>query len=151
MHKNATVGCIVAWLQIKRIFHLHLLLIFHALKIALGPGSLLGGIDKKPFRREGISICFQMFFSHALSFYVTKTVLVSPKWFWSDQIYLHLTIMIWSRPKWNGHDQIVIFWSNESHLDLTNSFWSWPKHFGQIQSIWSDQNHFGPTKTVLVT
>ena len=35
---------------------------------------------------------------YALSFYVTKTVLVSPKWFWSDQIDLDLTIMIWSRP-----------------------------------------------------
>ena len=36
---------------------------------------------------------------NALSFYVTKTVLVGPKWFWSDQIDLDLTIMIWSRPK----------------------------------------------------
>ena len=36
---------------------------------------------------------------HALSFYVTKTVLVGPKWFWCDQIDLDLTIMIWSRPK----------------------------------------------------
>jgi hypothetical protein len=35
----------------------------------------------------------------ALSFYVTKTVLVGPKWFWSDQIDLDLTIMIWSQPK----------------------------------------------------
>ena len=34
-----------------------------------------------------------------LSFYVTKTVLVGSKWFWSDQIDLDLTIMIWSRPK----------------------------------------------------
>ena len=33
---------------------------------------------------------------YALSFYVTKTVLVSPKLFWSDQINLDLTIMIWS-------------------------------------------------------
>ena len=37
--------------------------------------------------------------AYALSFYVTKTVLVGPKWFWSDQIDLDLTIMIWSRPK----------------------------------------------------
>ena len=37
--------------------------------------------------------------ANALSFYVTKTVLVGPKWFWSDQIDLDLTIMIWSRPK----------------------------------------------------
>ena len=36
---------------------------------------------------------------YALSFYVTKTVLVGPNWFWSDQIDLYLTIMIWSRPK----------------------------------------------------
>ena len=35
---------------------------------------------------------------NALSFYVTKTVLVGPKLFWSDQIDLDLTIMIW-------HDQ----------------------------------------------
>ena len=32
----------------------------------------------------------------ALSFYVTKTVLVGPKWFWSDQIDLDLTIMIFN-------------------------------------------------------
>ena len=37
--------------------------------------------------------------TYALSFYVTKTVLVGPKWFWSHQIDLDLTIMIWSRPK----------------------------------------------------
>ena len=37
--------------------------------------------------------------TYALSFYVTKTVLVGPKWFFSDQIDLDLTIMIWSRPK----------------------------------------------------
>ena len=37
--------------------------------------------------------------TYALSFYVTKTVLVGPKWFWSDQIDLDLTLMIWSRPK----------------------------------------------------
>ena len=36
---------------------------------------------------------------NALSFYLTKTVLVSPKWFWSYQIDLDLKIMIWSRPK----------------------------------------------------
>ena len=35
---------------------------------------------------------------NALSFYVTKTVLVGPKWFWSDQIDLDMTIMIWSQP-----------------------------------------------------
>ena len=36
---------------------------------------------------------------NALSFYVTQTVLVGPKWVWSDQIDLDLTIMILSRPK----------------------------------------------------
>ena len=30
---------------------------------------------------------------------LSKTVLVSPKWFWSDQIGLDLTKMKWSRPK----------------------------------------------------
>ena len=33
---------------------------------------------------------------YALSFYVTKTVLVGPKRFWFDQIDLDMTIMIWS-------------------------------------------------------
>ena len=68
---------------------------------------------------------------YALSFYLTKTVLVGPKWFWSDQIDLDLTIMIWSRPKWNGHDQNELVRSKlwfilvENHnLDLTNPFWS---------------------------
>ena len=64
----------------------------------------------------------------ALSFYVTKTVLVGPKWFWSDQFGLDLnnlvrTKMKWSGPKLIGRIQIVIFYQNESHLDLTNSFW----------------------------
>ena len=56
-------------------------------------------------------------FTYALSFYVTKTVLVGPKWFWSDQIDLDLTIMICSRPKWNGHDQ------NELVRSKCDSFW----------------------------
>ena len=55
--------------------------------------------------------------SYALSFYVTKTVLVGPKWFWSDQIDLDLTIIIWSRPKWIGHDQ------NELVGSKCDSFW----------------------------
>ena len=38
-------------------------------------------------------VCF-----YALSFYVTKTVLVGPKWFSSGQVDLDLTIMIWSQP-----------------------------------------------------
>ena len=41
------------------------------------------------------NFCFDFFNdSDALSFYVTKTVLVGPKWFWSDQIDLDLNIMI---------------------------------------------------------
>ena len=54
---------------------------------------------------------------NALSFYVTKTVFVGPKWFWSDQIDLVLTIMIWSQPKWNGHGQ------NELVRSKCDSFW----------------------------
>ena len=57
---------------------------------------------------------------YALSFYVTKTVLVGPKWFWSDRIDLVSTKMKWSRPEWIGQVQIVIFYQNVSHLDLTN-------------------------------
>ena len=80
--------------------------------------------------------------TNALSFYVTKTVLVGPKWFWSDQIDLDLTIMIWSRPKWNGH--------NQNELVMTISFWLWPNHYGQVEinlvrpkSFWTDQNCYG--------
>ena len=106
--------------------------------------------------------------SIALSFYVTKTVLVAPKWFWSDQIDLDLTIMILSRPKWNDYNQNELVGSKlwfstkmNHNLDLTISFWSWPFHYDHFicdqiimvmfKSIWSDQNHFGPTKIVLVT
>ena len=96
--------------------------------------------------------------TNALSFYVTKTVLVGPKWFWFVQIDLDLTIMIWSQPKWIGQVQMWFILVENHNLDLTNSFWLWPFHFGRDQiimvkskSIWSDQNHFGPTKTVLVT
>ena len=103
--------------------------------------------------------------STALSFYVTKRVLVGPKWFWSYQIDLDLTKFIWSQPKWNGHNKNELVRSKlwfilvENHnLDLTNSFWSRPFHFGcdqiimvKSKSIWSHQNHFEPTKTVLVT
>ena len=100
----------------------------------------------------------------ALSFYVTKTVLVGPKRFWSDQIDFDLTLMIWSRPKWNGHDQnemvtTKMSWSgpNCDFRPLKITIWTWPINFGcdhfilvKSKSIWSDQNHFGPTKTVLV-
>ena len=58
---------------------------------------------------------------NALSFYVTKTVLVGPKWFWSDQIDLVLTIMIWSRPKWNGR--------NQNEMVTTKMNWSGLKNF----------------------
>ena len=93
-----------------------------------------------------------------------------PKQFLLVQNGFGPTKLIWTWPWWFGHDQnelvttklskvqIVIFYQNESHLDLTNSFWYWPFYFGLDQiimvkskSIWSDQNHFGPTKTVLVT
>ena len=80
--------------------------------------------------------------TNALSFYVTKIVLVGPKLFWSDQVDLDLTTMIWSQPKWNGHDQNELVWSKlwfstkmNHNLDLTNSFWSWPFHFGRDQII----------------
>ena len=67
--------------------------------------------------------------SYALSFYVTKTVLVGPKWFWSKLWFILV----------------------ENHnFDLTNSFWSWPNHHGQAQinlvrskPFWTDQNCFG--------
>ena len=118
--------------------------------------------------RKNCHYCKSHNVTNALSFYVTKTVLVGPKWFWSDQIDLDLTIMIWSWTKWIGHDQNELVGSklvfstktiyHRSNLDPTSSFWSWPIHFGCDQiimvwskSIWSDQNHFGPTKTVLVT
>ena len=68
---------------------------------------------------------------YALSFYVTKTVLVSPKWFWSDQIDLDLTLMIWSRPKWNGQDQGVAEGIEEgkgsqTHVDMNDQFQARP-------------------------
>ena len=51
-------------------------------------------IEKMPYLSLSIETVF-----YALSFYVTKAVLVGPKWFWSDQIDMDLTIMIWSQPK----------------------------------------------------
>ena len=78
-----------------------------------------------------------------MSFYVTKTVLVGPKWFWFDQIDLDLTIMIWLRPKWNGQVQIVILYQNESPFG--------PNQFILVvsKSLWSSPNQFGQTKTIL--
>ena len=93
---------------------------------------------------------------NALSFYVTKTVLVGPKWFWSDQIDLDLTIMIWSRPKWNGHDQNELVRSKLWFSTKMNHIWTWPIHFGRdhfilvvTKSLWSSPNQFGQTKTIL--
>ena len=74
--------------------------------------------------------------SYALSFYVTKTVLVGPKWFWSDQIDLDLTLMFLSRPIWNGQDQNELVRSKFSSLCLV---------------LLCDQNSFGWSKIVLVT
>ena len=45
--------------------------------------------------------------------------------------------------KMNFQVQIVIFYQNEMHLDLTNSFWSSPNQFGQTKIILEDQNCFG--------
>ena len=99
------------------------------------------------------------------SFGRSKMVLVWPNWFGLDHNDLVLTKMKWSRPKWIGQVQIMIFYQNESYLDLTrvsqrvfwltldltNSFWSGPFHFGQVQINLVRPNHFGRTKTVLVT
>ena len=63
------------------------------------------------------------------SFGRSKMVLVRPNWFGLNLSDLVTTKMKWSQPKWIGQIQIVIFYHNESHLDLTNSFWSWPKLF----------------------
>ena len=84
------------------------------------------------------------------SFGRSKMVLVWPNRFGLDHNDLFLTKMKLSQPKWIGQVQIVIFYQNESHLDLTNSFWSC---FILVvtKSLWSSQNQFGPTKTVLVT
>ena len=88
--------------------------------------------------------------SNALSFYATKTVLVGPKWFWSDQIDLDLTIMIWSRPKWNCQDQNELVRSKLWFSTKINHIWTWPFYFGRDQIImvrpkpfWTDQNFFG--------
>ena len=69
---------------------------------------------------------------YALSFYVTKTVLVGPKWFWSDQIDLDLIIMIWS-----DHNEMV----------TTKMNWSGPNviHFGRKSQFGSDQFILVPT------
>ena len=68
-------------------------------------------------------------YSNALSFHVTKTVLVSPKWFGSDKIDLDLTIMIWSRPKWNGHNQNEFVRPKLWFSTKMKNIWTWPIHF----------------------
>ena len=101
---------------------------------------------------------------YALSFYVTKTVLVGPKWFWSDQIDLDLTIMIWlwqnemvtTKMNWSGPNVIHFgrksqFGPEQFILVVTISFCHNQIIMVKSKSIWSDQNHFGPTKTVVVT
>ena len=94
--------------------------------------------------------------TNALSFYVTKTVLVGPKWFWSDQIDLGLNIMIWSRPKWNGHNKNELVRSKLWFSTKKNHIWTWPIHFGRdhfilvmTKSLLSSPNQFGQTKTIL--
>ena len=77
--------------------------------------------------------------SYALSFYVTKTVLVGPKWFWFNQIDFDLTIMIWSRPKWNGHDQ------NEMVRTKMNCSGPNVIHYGRKSQFGPDQFILGVT------
>ena len=93
---------------------------------------------------------------NALSFYVTKTVLVGPKWFWSDQIDLDLTIMICSWPNWNGHDQNDLVRSKLWFSTFEITILTWPIRFGRdhftlvvTKSLWSSPNQFGQTKTIL--
>ena len=47
---------------------------------------------------------------YALSFYVTITVLVGPKWFWSDQIDLDLTI-IRDVVRFSNPGVLAVMWS----------------------------------------
>ena len=82
---------------------------------------------------EAIGYFLKFIHMYALSFYLTKTVFVGPKWFWSDQIDLDLTIMIWSRPKWFGQVKMWFILVENHNLDLTNSFWWRPNHYGQVQ------------------
>ena len=63
-----------------------------------------------------------------LTIALSLTVLVSPKWFWSDQIDLDLTMMT------------ISFHFGRDHFILVVT-----------KSLWSSPNQFGQTKTVLVT
>ena len=69
----------------------------HQKVVEIAPAPMLDETLRQNILRHSIYI--RTVSSNALSFYVTKTVLVGLEWFWSDQIDLDLTIMIWSRPK----------------------------------------------------
>ena len=79
----------------------------------------------------------------ALSFYVTKTVLVWPNLFGLDHNDLVMTKMNWSGP-------------NVIHFGRKSRFGPDKIHFGhdhfilvETKSLWSSQNQFGQTKTIL--
>ena len=64
--------------------------------LELGATAPIAIADQCTNRLRHLKLHWNLHTSYALSFYVTKTVLVGPKWFWSDQIDLDLTIMILS-------------------------------------------------------
>ena len=80
-----------------------------------------------------------------MSFYVTKTVLVGPKWFWSDQIDLDLPIMISSWPKWNCGNQNEFVMSNCDFLEFPKNI-SFPKnpdqHTPMLLGVWTKDKFF---------
>ena len=94
------------------------------------------------------------FLLSALSFYVTKAVLVGPKWFWSDQINL-----VW--PNWFGldHDDLVTTktnWSGPNVIHFGRKYQFGPDQFILVVSISFCQDQitmvkskFGQTKTIL--
>ena len=106
---------------------------------------------------------------NAWSFYVTKTYLVGPKWFWSEQIDLDLTIMIWFQPKLNCLDQNELvcskLWFSTKINHIVRLNWSGPdviyfgrkSQFGPDQfilvvtiSLWLWPNHYGQVQINLV-
>ena len=70
------------------------------------PGFMQVKVQKGDFLKKPSWECPNWIIT--LSFYVTKTFLVGPKWFWSDQIDLDLPIMISSWPKWICHVQLLM-------------------------------------------
>ena len=68
----------------------------HQHKTTLEKSQILS--DELTCERKSNTILHRQYIN-ALSFYVTKTVLVGPKRFWSDQIVLVTTKMKWSQPK----------------------------------------------------